>query len=118
MKVDSAAGIPFAEEAVKLDPKPPFGHYILGLLRLDVDDYQNAIPELETALKGMPKEPKIFFALGTAYSRAGRKDDALRSRATFQRLTEAAKAAASAAQSPSLSDDTQIRMDDSASSQR
>ncbi len=90
-KEDSAAGIPYAEDAVKLDPQSPFGHYMLGLLRLDVDDYLKAIPELEIAQKGMPREPKIYFALGTAYSRSGRKQDAVRARVTFQRLTDEAK---------------------------
>ena len=34
-RVDSAAGIPFAQEVVKLEPDYPFGHYLLGLLYLD-----------------------------------------------------------------------------------
>lgn len=86
-KEDSAAGIPYAEEAVRMDGQSPYGHYILGLLRLDVDEYQKAIPELEIAQKGMPTEPKLYLALGTAYSRAGRNADAARARSTFQRLT-------------------------------
>lgn len=90
-KQDSAAGIPYAEQAVKMAPQQPFGHYLLGLLRLDVDDYPNAIPELEIAEKGMPHEAKIYLALGTAYSRAGRKQDSARARATFQRLNDEAK---------------------------
>jgi len=87
-KRDSAAGIPYAEETIKLAPTQPFGHYLLGLLRLDVDDYLNAIPELEIAKAGLPREPKIYAALGTAYSRAGRKQDAAQARATFSRLTQ------------------------------
>src|SRR5262249_38742118 len=59
-KEDSAAGIPYAEEAVKLDPHEPFGHYLLGLLRLDTDDYKSAIPELEIAQKAFPHEARIF----------------------------------------------------------
>jgi len=90
-KQDSAVGIPYAEQAVRMAPQQAFGHYLLGLLRLDVDDYANAIPELEIAEKGMPKEAKIYLALGTAYSRAGRKQDANRARATFQRLNEEAQ---------------------------
>lgn len=90
-KRDSAAGIPFAEEAVKMAPAQPFGHYLLGLLRLDVDDYLKAIPELEIAKKGLPREPKIYAALGTAYSRAGRKQESAQARATFASLTEEAK---------------------------
>jgi len=87
-KQNSAAGLPYAEEAVKLEPQQPFAHLLLGLLRLDVDDYLKAIPELETARKSLPQEPKIYAALGTAYSRAGRKDEAAQARLTFARLAE------------------------------
>jgi tetratricopeptide (TPR) repeat protein len=87
-KTDSAAGLPYAEEAVKLAPQQPFGHYLLGMLLLDTDNYQKAIPELEIAQKAFPRESRIYLALGTAYSRAGRKQDAARVRAAFQRLTE------------------------------
>ena len=89
-KRDSAAGIPYAEQAVELAPAQPFGHYLLGLLWLDVDDYLKAIPELEIAKKGLPREPKIYAALGTAYSRAGQKQAAALARATFARMTEEA----------------------------
>jgi tetratricopeptide (TPR) repeat protein len=93
-KLDSAAGIPYAEEVVKMEPAQPFGHFLLGLLRLDVDDYLGAIPELEIAKKGLPREPKIYAALGTAYSRAGRKQEAAQARAVFARLTEESKKSA------------------------
>ena len=85
-RVDSPAGLPYAVEAVRLDPKLPFGHYLLGLLLLDSGNYQKAIPELEIALKGFPEEAKVYFALGAAYARAGRKQDAARARAAFVRL--------------------------------
>ncbi len=96
-KEDSSAGIPYAEEAVRMAPQQPFGHYLLGLLRLDTDDYANAIPELEIAKKGLPNEARIYAALGTAYSRAGRPQDAARARATFQRLNAEAKKSAETA---------------------
>lgn len=112
-KHDSLAGIPYAEEAVKLDPKSPFGHYVLGLLRLDVDDYLKAIPELEIAQKGMPKEPKIYFALGTAYSRAGRKEDAARARATFQELSEEIKRLQESSHEPDATGESRISINDS-----
>jgi tetratricopeptide (TPR) repeat protein len=86
-KVASAAGIPYAEEAVKLAPQNGFAHYLLGLLLLDTNSYEKALPELEIAQKTFPREAKLYFALGSAYSRAGRKKDALRARATFERLT-------------------------------
>lgn len=85
-RTDSDAGIPFAEQAVKLDPKIALGHYLLGLLLLDVDDFKRAIPELEAARAGFAREPKLYFALGSAYSRAGRAKDAERARTEFQRL--------------------------------
>jgi len=87
-KLDSAAGLPYAEEAVQLNPRIPFAHYLLGLLYLDTDNYQKAIPQLEIAQKSFPKDAKVYFALGSAYSRAGRRQDAERARATFQRLSQ------------------------------
>ena len=85
-KADSAAGIPYAEQAVKLSPGLPFGHYLLGLLLLDTDEFARAIPELELAQKTFSRDPKLYFALGSAYARVGRQQDAARARATFQRL--------------------------------
>jgi protein O-GlcNAc transferase len=85
-KLNSQAGIPYAEEAVKLNPKIPLGHYLLGLLLLDTGDYHRAIPELEAARTSYPNEAKLYFALGSAYALAGRKDDAAHARATFERL--------------------------------
>jgi Flp pilus assembly protein TadD len=57
-------------------------------LLLDADDYQKAIPNLEIAAEAFPHDAKVFFALGSAYSRAGRKEEAARARATFQRLNQ------------------------------
>lgn len=91
-KVDSAAGLPYAQEAVRMSPNVAFAHYLLGLLLLDTDDYKAAIPELEIAQKAFPKEARIYFALGSAYSRAGRKQDAERARAAFERLNQPANA--------------------------
>jgi len=91
-KVNSAAGLPYAEEAVKLAPGQPFGHYLLGLLLLDTDKYQEAIPELEVAKKAFPDDAKIYFALGSAYARAGRREDAARARAKFTELNQKSEA--------------------------
>lgn len=85
-RVDSAAGIRFAREVVTLQPRYPFGHYLLGLLYFDVGDIDRAIPELEAAAGMVPAESQFQFALGNAYSRAGRKEDAARARAAFIRL--------------------------------
>jgi tetratricopeptide (TPR) repeat protein len=87
-KEDSAAGIPYAEEAIKLDPQLGFAHYLLGLLLLDTGNYQRALPELEIAQKSFPREARLYFALGAAYSHAGRKQDAARARSAFDRLSK------------------------------
>jgi hypothetical protein len=34
----------------------------------------------------LSRDPKLYFALGSAYARVGRQQDAARARATFQRL--------------------------------
>jgi tetratricopeptide (TPR) repeat protein len=86
-KINSAAGIPYAEQAVQFNPHIAFAHYLLGLLYLDVDDYQKAIPQLELAEKAFPNDAKVYFALGSAYSRAGRKTEAEKARAMFQKLS-------------------------------
>jgi tetratricopeptide (TPR) repeat protein len=85
-RVDSAAGLPFAREVVALAPHYPFGHYLLGLLYFDTGDIARAIPELETAARLLPNEAQFQFALGNAYGRAGRAEDAARARAAFTRL--------------------------------
>jgi len=92
---NSAEGLPYAQEAVKLAPQLPFAHYLYGLLLLDTGDFQQAIPHLELAVKGLKGEPGIYFALGRAYARAGRKQEAARARATFVRLKQQAGASKS-----------------------
>ena len=84
--VDSQDGLRYAEEAVRLAPGQPFAHYLLGLLLLDTGNAAGAIPELKIAQKAFPKEATVYFSLGNAYARAGRKAEAARARATFTRL--------------------------------
>lgn len=91
-KVDSAAGLPYAEDAVKLEPRLPFAHYLLGLLYLDTDHFQKAVPELEFARKAFPKDRRLLLALASAYSRVGRKQDAASARASFERLSQSSPA--------------------------
>ena len=89
-KVNSAAGLSYAKEAIRLAPDQPFAHYLLGLLLLDSGDYQAAIPQLEIAQRAFPKETRVFWSLGVAYSHVGRAQDAARARANFARLNQAA----------------------------
>jgi tetratricopeptide (TPR) repeat protein len=91
-RVDSADGIKYAEQAVKISPQLPFAHYLLGLLYLDTERTSEAVPELEIARKAFAKQAQVYFALGNAYAKLGRKADAARMRAEFVRLNAAEKA--------------------------
>src|SRR2546423_2113181 len=73
--VDSPDGLDYAEQAVQLAPQLPFAHYLLGLLLLDTGNIPRAIPELETARQGLPREAGVYFALGNAYAKAGRPQE-------------------------------------------
>jgi len=89
---DPQGALHYAIEAAKLTPQLPFAHYLLGLLRFDTGDPAAAIPELEIAQKAFPQEAEVYFSLGNAYGRVGRKADAAKARAEFARLkAEAAK---------------------------
>jgi tetratricopeptide (TPR) repeat protein len=84
---DIEGGLPLAEEAVKIAPRLPLGHYVFGRLLLEAGQNDRAIVELETASQMVPNEPKIYFALARAYTKAKRKQDADKARATFTRLS-------------------------------
>jgi tetratricopeptide (TPR) repeat protein len=87
-RLDPAAALPYAREVVQLAPDYPFGHYLLGLIALDTGDLTLALPQLESAARMVPDDPQFQFALGNAYARAGRADDAARARAAFVRLNK------------------------------
>ncbi len=89
-QIDSPDGLKYAERAVRIAPQQPFAHYLLGLLRLDTGDPAQAIPELEIARKAFPGETGIYFSLGNAYTRVGRKAEAAKARAEFVRLSSQA----------------------------
>jgi len=93
LRMTNAQGaLKYSIEAAKLAPQLPFAHYLLGLLRFDTGDPAAAIPELEIAQKAFPQEAEVYFSLGNAYGRLGRKADAAKARAEFARLkAEAAK---------------------------
>ena len=88
-RVDSAAGVQYALQAVHTEPQLPFAHYLLGLLYLDTDRAAEALPELEIARKAFPQQAQVYFALGNAYARVGQKEQSARMRAEFVRLNAA-----------------------------
>lgn len=85
--VDPGEGLKYAEGASKLVPKLPLAHYLVGTLRLNSGDASGAIAELELAQRSFPEESGVYYALGTAYSRVGRKAEAAKARAEFTRLS-------------------------------
>ncbi|HVF87704.1 MAG TPA: tetratricopeptide repeat protein [Pyrinomonadaceae bacterium] len=91
---DAAAGLPYAEQGVRLHPQLALGYYLLGRLQFDTGKYQHAIEALETARRLAPDEPKIHFSLAHAYIRVNRKADAGRARAEFTRLNKLIEEAA------------------------
>ncbi len=76
----------YAKKAVVLSPRLPIGHYLLGQFYADAGNAEAALPELEIARRYLPDEPKVYFALGKAYAKLGRKEEAAKARAEFRRL--------------------------------
>jgi tetratricopeptide (TPR) repeat protein len=93
-ETDPGGALVYAEEAVRLNPKIPLGHYLLGTLLLHTEQIHRAIAELELAQQAVPDDPRVYYALGRAYARARRPDDSARARATFKRLTDEQQRAA------------------------
>ncbi len=88
---DHAAARPYAEEAVTLAPGLFAAHNALGRVLVELGEVPRGIQELEEAARLAPDSPEMFFALSQAYARAGRKADAERARAQFQKLEAARK---------------------------
>ena len=60
-------------------------HTDLGRADLDTNNVDGAISELENAVRQMPANANVHFFLAEAYRRAGRKADASRERAEFEK---------------------------------
>jgi tetratricopeptide (TPR) repeat protein len=87
-----AAGLPYAEEAVRLAPNLFAAHNALGRILVETDEVERAIKELEIGVRLAPDSPEMLFALARAYARAGRTQDAARARAEFLKLEELRRA--------------------------
>ncbi|MBV9264706.1 MAG: tetratricopeptide repeat protein [Acidobacteriaceae bacterium] len=79
--------LPYAEKAVLLGPESFAAHATLGRVLVEGDiDPARGLRELEMAEKIAPDSPQVRIALATAYTKAGRKEDAARERQEFLRL--------------------------------
>ncbi|HYO81448.1 MAG TPA: tetratricopeptide repeat protein [Bryobacteraceae bacterium] len=86
---EAAAGLPYAEEAIQRAPANFVGRNIYGRILLDLDRADEAVRELEHAVKLAPGSAEAHFHLASAYNRAGRKQDAARHREIFSKLEQA-----------------------------
>jgi tetratricopeptide (TPR) repeat protein len=68
--------LPFAEKAVKLDPRIAKAHMDLGIIYQDQGRQQDALRELAIAVKLMPRDSNIHWRLARLYQSMGRKEEA------------------------------------------
>lgn len=81
-----AKAVSLLKSALAFDGSLAESHYQLGNLALDDGDLPLATKHLETASRLKPAGSKIHFALGRAYKRSGRSEQAAQEVAVFQRL--------------------------------
>jgi tetratricopeptide (TPR) repeat protein len=79
--------LPYARKAAELDPHSFPALTVHGRVLVEGEiDLQRGLAELEEARKLAPSSPQVRIALATAYSKAGRKEDAAREREAFSKL--------------------------------
>ena len=83
---DLDTAISYARRSVEADPQFFGAHAVLGKLLANAGKVDEGIKELEIARKQAPDSPQVHFSLATAYSLAGKKEEAARERAEFARL--------------------------------
>jgi tetratricopeptide (TPR) repeat protein len=75
-------------KATQLNPKFADAYLGLGMSLLTEKNYADAVTPLEAAVKLEPGNPAAHYALATAYSRTGRKEDAQREFALQQQSAD------------------------------
>jgi tetratricopeptide (TPR) repeat protein len=83
---EPASGLPYARDAVRLEPDSFVAHNALGRLLVASGALGDGILELERAKTLAPESPDTRIELASAYAKAGRTQDAARERAEFLRL--------------------------------
>ncbi|HUB80016.1 MAG TPA: tetratricopeptide repeat protein [Bryobacteraceae bacterium] len=82
--------ITYARRAMESNTKFFGAHAVLGKLLAENGQVEQGIKELEIARQQAPDSPQVHFSLATAYTMAGRKEDAAKERAEFARLRKLA----------------------------
>jgi tetratricopeptide (TPR) repeat protein len=85
---DAETALPYAREAIKLEPGAFATHYALGRVLVGSGNVPEGIHELEKARELAPDSPETRVALASAYAKAGRSQDAARERGQFQKLQQ------------------------------
>lgn len=88
---DASSALPFAREAVGIEPGSFVARYALGRALVESGDLEKGVAELEISKEQAPDSPPTRLALASAYAKAGRKLDAERERAVFLKLEQLAK---------------------------
>ena len=79
--------LPYARKAAELEPQSFPGLTVYGRVLVEGDmDVARGLAQLEAARKLAPSSPQVRIALATAYTKAGRKEDAAREREAFSKL--------------------------------
>jgi Flp pilus assembly protein TadD len=76
----SSAAFPLARQAVQDGPQSPIAQYTYGLILAGTPDLRQAIEHLEAAERLDPASIEYHMGLASAYSNAGRHEDARRER--------------------------------------
>lgn len=82
----AAKALPYARQAVALDPNSFVAHDAAGQALVDSGDLKGGIAELEKARTLAPDSPETHLKLASAYTQAGRTADAAKERETFNKL--------------------------------
>jgi tetratricopeptide (TPR) repeat protein len=78
----SSAALPYARQAAQDGPTSPTAQYTYGLILAGTGDLRQAIERLEAAERLDPANIDYHMGLASAYSKAGRHEDARRERRT------------------------------------
>jgi len=87
---DLDTAISYARRAVDADGQFFGAHAVLGKLLASAGQVEEGIKQLEIARGQAPDSPQVHFSLATAYSLAGKKEEAAKERAEFARLRKLA----------------------------
>jgi len=87
---DLDTAISYARRSVAADAQFFGAHAVLGKLLAAAGQVDEGVKELEIARRLAPDSPQVHFSLATAYSLAGKKQEAARERAEFARLRKLA----------------------------